>query len=112
VDVPPAQKHPGDYQPGDYVTFSDVLRNAQGKAVGTEAGAGLITRIDASTVQVYYTMALQLPGGQIAAQGISSNAPTKHLAVVGGTGRYLDAAGNLQLVENGDGTGRLTLTLR
>jgi Allene oxide cyclase barrel like domain len=112
IDVPPVQRHPGDYQPGDYVTFSDVLRNGRGTAVGTEAGSGLITRIDATSIQVYYSMAVQLPGGQLAAQGISSNAPTKHLAIVGGTGRYVDASGDLQLVENGDGTGRLTLTLR
>jgi hypothetical protein len=51
-------------------------------------------------------------GGQIAAQGISSTAPTKRLAVVGGTGEYTGASGYLELVENGNGTGRLTLVLR
>ena len=49
--------------------------------------------------------AVQLAGGQLAAQGIASNAPVKHLAIVGGNGRYLDARGDLELVENGDGTG-------
>ena len=112
VHVPRVPPQPGDYQAGDYVKFNDVLRNGQGKAVGTEAGSGVITRIDASSVEVVYSMAVQLPGGQLAAQGISSNAPTKHLAITGGTGQYVGAAGDLELIENGDGTGRLTLTLR
>jgi hypothetical protein len=108
VDVPPVH----EFQPGDYVTFGDILRNDRGTRVGTEAGTGMITRIDSSGVQVYFSMAVQLAGGQLAAQGIASNAPVKHLAIVGGNGRYLDARGDLELVENGDGTGRLTLILR
>jgi len=32
--------------------------------------------------------------------------------ITGGTGTYLNVAGDLQLIENGDGTGTLTLTLR
>jgi hypothetical protein len=112
IDVPPLQQHRGDYRPGDYAVFSDVLRNARGRAVGTEAGSGLITKVSSTGAQVYFTMAVQIAGGQIAAQGISSTAPTKRLAVVGGTGQYTGASGLLELVENGDGTGRLTLILR
>lgn len=112
VDVPPVQQHDGDYLPGDYVTFGDVLRDARGKQVGTEAGTGMITRLDSTSVQVFYSMAIQLPGGQLAAQGIASNAPDKHLVITGGTGSYLGAVGDLRLVENGDGTGSLTLSLR
>jgi hypothetical protein len=108
VDVPPLHQ----YQPGDYVTFGDVLRNDRGTQVGTEAGSGMITRIDSSGIQVYFSMAVQLAGGQIAAQGIASNAPAKNLVIVGGNGKYLGARGDLELVENGDGTGKLTLILR
>jgi hypothetical protein len=32
--------------------------------------------------------------------------------IVGGNGKYLGARGDLELVENGDGTGKLTLILR
>ena len=112
IDVPPLQQQPGDFQPGDYVTFSDDLLDAHGNHVGTEAGSGMITRLDSTTVQVFYSMAIELAGGQIAAQGIASNAPDKHLVITGGTGTYLNIVGELQLTENGDGTGSLTLTTR
>jgi hypothetical protein len=112
IDVPPLQQHEGDYQPGDYVIFSDVLTNRAGQAVGAEGGSGLITQVGASGVQLYYSLAIQLPGGQITAQGLSSPAPAKRLALTGGTGDYTGASGSLDLVENGDGTGSLTLTLR
>ena len=112
IDVPPLQQQPGDFQPGDYVTFSDDLLDAHGNHVGTEAGSGMITRLDSTTVQVFYSMAIELAGGQIAAQGIASNAPDKHLVITGGTGTYLNIVGELQLIENGDGTGSLTLTMR
>ena len=44
IDVPPLQQHDGDYQPGDYVVFSDVLTNRAAHPVGTEGGSGLITQ--------------------------------------------------------------------
>jgi hypothetical protein len=80
--------------------------------VGTEAGSGVITKVSSTGAQVYFSMAVQIAGGQIAAQGISSTAPTKRLAVVGGMGEYTGVSGYLELVENGDGTGRLTVVLR
>ncbi|MDX6368235.1 MAG: hypothetical protein QOK30_3311 [Nocardioidaceae bacterium] len=110
IDVPPRAHRPGDYQPGDYVVFSDKLMRA-GRMVGKEAGSGLVTRLTKTSVQVYYTLAIKLSGGQIAAQGLSSNAPTKRLAITGGTGRFTDVSGHLDLVEFRHGTGTLTLTL-
>jgi hypothetical protein len=112
IDVPPRATHPGDYRPGDYTVFSDVLTNPAGRRVGTEGGSGLITKISNSGAQVYYTMAVRLDGGQIAVQGLASPAPDKRLAVVGGTHEFLGARGNLHLVERRDGTGRLVITLR
>jgi hypothetical protein len=112
IDVPPRQRHPGDYQPGDYVTFSDRLLNQSGMVVGTEGGSGLITKLTSTQIQLNYTMTVKLRGGQIAAAGLSTNAPTKRLAIVGGTRHYEGATGHLVLVENGDETGELTITLR
>jgi hypothetical protein len=112
IDVPPLQQHDGDYQPGDYVVFSDVLTNRAAHPVGTEGGSGLITQVNSTTIQLYYSLAIQIPGGQLTAQGLSSPAPAKRLAITGGTGVYTGAAGSLDLIENGDGTGSLTLTLR
>ena len=72
----------------------------------------LITRVSGTTIQLYYSLAIQIPGGQLTAQGLSSPAPSKRLAITGGTGVYTGAAGSLDLIENGDETGSLTLTLR
>ena len=54
-----------------------------------------------------------LYGGQIVAQGRASNAPVKTLAVVGGTGAYVGAHGELVLTElgNAENTGTLRITL-
>ena len=107
VDVPPA--NPDSVGLGDYAVFSDQLLDGKGHAVGTEGGSGLVTNVTEG--QVFFTLAIQLPHGQIAASGLSSPAPSKELAVTGGTGRYVGAQGRLDLVENGDGTGSLVITL-
>jgi hypothetical protein len=111
IDVPPLQRTNGDYQPGDYTVFSDILTNRAGKRVGTEGGSGLITKVSSSGAQIYFTLAIKLPHGQIAAAGLASTAPHKRLAIVGGTGTYHGANGRIDLIENGDGTGSLKLTL-
>lgn len=112
IDVPPLQRTDGDYQPGDYAVFSDILTNPAGRTVGTEGGSGLITKVSPSGAQVYFTLAIKLHNGQLAAAGLASTAPHKRLSIVGGTGAYTGANGRVDLVENGDGTGSLTLTLR
>lgn len=109
VDVPPA--NPNGVGLGDYAVFSDQLLDRKGHVVGTEGGSGLVTKISKTEAQVFFTLAIQLPHGQIAASGLSSPAPSKQLAVTGGTGRYVGARGHLDLVENGDGTGSLVITL-
>jgi hypothetical protein len=111
IDVPPLQARPGDYKAGDYVTFGDVLVDRAGHHMGTEAGTGMITRVDRSGVQVFYSMAIELRGGQIAGSGIGSPDPHKHLAVTGGTGAFTGASGSVSVVENGDGTGALTIRI-
>jgi Dirigent-like protein len=112
IDVPPLQRSQGDYQAGDYTVFSDVLTNRAGTPVGTEGGTGVITMVSSSGAQIAYSLSIQLPAGQIAAMGLGSPDPHKHVAVVGGTGSYTGADGYLDVIENGDGTGSLTITLR
>jgi hypothetical protein len=113
IDVPPLRRNKSDIQPGDYAVFSDVLTDRAGRRrVGREGGSGLVSRRTSTGAEVYFSLAIKLHHGQIEAQGLASIAPRKTLAVVGGTGRYADANGHLVLVENGDGTGSLTVTLR
>jgi allene oxide cyclase-like protein len=112
IDVPPLAQHEGDYRPGDYAVFSDVLTDRKGAKVGVEGGSGLITKVTPTGAQVHFTMTIQLHSGSITAQGLSSTAPHKRLALTGGTGRYVGAQGHLDLVEHGDGTGTLVVDLR
>ena len=94
---------------GDYVIFHDLL-SSRGKQVGDEGGTCPI--VDATEGLIHCTGTMRLPGGQIAFQGLTTAAPTKELAVTGGTGRYQGAGGEVTLVESGDGTGTLTVRLR
>jgi hypothetical protein len=111
VDVPPLGKNKNDISIGDYALFSDQLLDRTGHVVGTEAGSGLITKVTTTEAQIFFTLAIQLPHGQITASGLSSPAPSKELAITGGTGRYVGAEGRLNLLEHGDGTGSLVITL-
>ena len=112
VDVPPLANQPGDYGPGDYATFGDVLTNSTGRRVGTEAGSGLITGVSATGAQIFFSMAIHLHDGDITAAGIGSADPHKSLVVTGGTGTFLGAQGDVHLVEFRHGTGTLRITLR
>ena len=108
VDTPPE----GELQPGDYSVFSDRLLDRAGRVVGRQAGSGLVTKVRATGAQAYFSLAIKLSEGQLAVQGLASTAPTKRLAVVGGTGLYTGADGHAILVERGDGTGTLTISVR
>jgi len=112
IDVPPLQRRDGDFKAGDYAVFSDVLTDQAGRRVGAEAGTGMITHVDKTGAQIYYTMAIELRGGQITGSGLGTPDPRKHLAVTGGTGTFTGARGSIRLVENGDGTGTLEIALR
>ncbi|WP_315097701.1 allene oxide cyclase barrel-like domain-containing protein [uncultured Cellulomonas sp.] len=99
---------------GDQIVFEDVLLR-DGVQVGAGGGACTVTAVVpadppiALSCQVSY----QLADGQVVAQGRASNAPVKTLAVVGGTGRYVGASGELVLTElgNAENTGTLRITL-
>ena len=94
---------------GDYVVFHDVLLS-DGQEVGDEGGTCPI--VDVAQGLIHCAGTVRLPGGQITFQGLTTTAPTKQLAVTGGTGRYQGVGGEATLVENPDQTGTLTLRLR
>lgn len=101
----------GDGAPslGDYVVFHDVLL-ADGGQVGDEGGTCPL--VDVEQGLIHCTGTIRLQGGQITFQGLTTTAPTKHVAVTGGTGRYQDVSGQATLVEFPDQTGTLTIRLR
>jgi hypothetical protein len=101
----------GDGAPslGDYPVFHDtLLRN--GEEVGDEGGTCPI--VDVEQGLIHCTGTIRLADGQLTFQGLTTTAPTKQLAITGGTGRYQGAGGEATLVEFGDDTGTLTIRLR
>lgn len=94
---------------GDYTVFHDILLR-DGQQVGDEGGTCPI--VDIQQGLIHCTGTIRLPGGQLTFQGLTTTAPTKLMAITGGTGRYQGAAGEATLVEFGDDTGTLTIRLR
>jgi hypothetical protein len=94
---------------GDYTVFHDILLR-DGQQVGDEGGTCPI--VDIQQGLIHCTGTIRLPGGQLTFQGLTTTAPTKLVAITGGTGRYQGAAGEATLVEFGDDTGTLTIRLR
>jgi hypothetical protein len=106
---------------GDLLVFQDrVFRKGTKTKVGVQGGSCIVTALLGKGFQTHCTGTVSLAGGQITFQGLVTDAPRKVMAVVGGTGNYESAAGELIFVENGDGTnsgkddgtGTLTIDLR
>jgi hypothetical protein len=104
----------GDPGPGigDQLVFQDDLMDLAGHHVGVEGGSCVITAALPDGFQTACLGTVSLADGQISYQGLVSNAPTKVLAVVGGSGRYRGASGEATLVEFGhDDAGTLTVSI-
>jgi hypothetical protein len=95
---------------GDQNVFEDVLLR-DGEEVGAGSGSCVITEVGPAGFSMQCDVTYQLEGGQIAAQGRATGDPVKSLAIVGGTGRYAGAGGEVTLTEFGDGTGSVVLRL-
>jgi len=93
---------------GDELTFYDLLFS-HGTQAGDEGGSCVV--VNASQPLANCTEVIRLQQGTITAEGLSGPPPTKHLAVAGGTGIYLNAGGEATVVEFGSTRGRLTLHL-
>jgi hypothetical protein len=99
-------------QPGpsaaDMIVFNDVLLR-DGQQVGHETGSCVV--VDPSGLS-NCTAVLTVDGrGTITYALENSPPPRKTLAVTGGSGAFRTAAGDGVLLEHGDGTGSLTLTI-
>jgi allene oxide cyclase len=80
---------------GDVLTFAnDVFDAANAHKVGTDQGYCLRVVAGASYECTWTTF---LPGGQIVVAGPFYDAKDSTLAITGGTGRYRDARGTMEL---------------
>ena len=96
---------------GDLLVFQDRILD-RGRQVGVQGGSCTITALlPGDHFQTHCAGTVALPGGQIAFQGLVTDAPEKRMAVVGGTGRYRAAAGELTVLELGNDVGTLTVRL-
>jgi hypothetical protein len=98
---------------GDQLVSSDRILRA-GQEVGRAGVTCSIVHADATTMTCNWTMAFDLPEGQITVAGLSigPNHPptepiTSTLAVTGGTGRYRSAGGTAEIVDSAQ-TERIT----
>ncbi|MDZ7752366.1 MAG: dirigent protein [Gammaproteobacteria bacterium] len=98
---------PGD-STGDLLTFDQPLLNETGEPIGTNSGFCVRTRIGHS-YQCQWT--LSLPDGTIQVAGREFDEGATMIPIVGGTGAYAGAAGEMRTVNNGDGTFTQTLYL-
>lgn len=91
---------PGD-SVGDILTFDQPLLNQQGEQIGNNSGTCIRTRVGHS-FQCQWTLTLE--NGSIQVAGREFDKGSSHIAIVGGTGRYTGITGQMESVNNGDGT--------
>ena len=91
---------PGD-SVGDILTFDQPLLNQQGEQIGNNSGTCIRTRVGHS-FQCQWTLTLE--NGSIQVAGREFEKGSSHIAIVGGTGRYAGITGQIESVNNSDGT--------
>jgi hypothetical protein len=99
---------PGD-SPGDVVTFDQPLLDAQHRPIGNNSGVCFRTRV-AHSYQCQWT--LSFDDGSIQVAGSEADSGASNISIVGGTGRYSGIYGEMESVNNGDGTFTQTLRYR
>lgn len=97
---------PGD-SVGDILTFDQPLLDEQGKNVGINSGTCIRTRVGHS-FQCQWTLTFE--NGSIQVAGREFDKGTSNIVIVGGTGTYAGISGEMDSVNNNDGT--FTQTLR
>jgi hypothetical protein len=107
---PPSYTDLGEpgFSAADVLVFNDHLLR-DGRQVGHEVGSCVL--VDASGLS-NCTGVITLDGdGTIAFAFENAPPPEKTLAITGGSGDFRSAEGDGTLLENGDGTGTLTLSV-
>jgi len=108
---------------GSLELFGAKLTDQAGKASGFLEGSIMTVDVLAGPTEHVLrkrSLTFMLPGGEIQAEGSSyyplneqeilANHPTR-IAIVGGTGKYVGASGQVQTVHRGDGTYTQTIEL-
>jgi hypothetical protein len=94
---------------GDEIVSHDLIFSADGKRVGYDAQTCMLTSL--RPPQLGCSLVFALPGGTITGQYIGAPPPHKLAAITGGTGKYIGAAGTIEVVESGHNiSDRNTLT--
>jgi len=96
---------PGD-SVGDILTFDQPLLNEQSEQIGNNSGTCIRTRVGHS-FQCQWTLTLE--NGSIQVAGREFDKGSSAIAIVGGTGHYAGISGQMESVNNGDGTFTQTL---
>lgn len=96
---------PGD-SVGDILTFDQPLLDKQGKQIGNNSGTCIRTRV-AHSFQCQWTLSLE--NGSIQVAGREFDKGSSHIAIIGGTGQYAGITGQMESVNNEDGTFTQTL---
>ena len=96
---------PGD-SVGDILTFDQPLLNEKAEQIGNNSGTCIRTPIGHS-FQCQWTLTLKNGSVQVAGREFDEGA--SEIAIVGGTGQYAGISGQMESVNNGDGTFTQTL---
>jgi hypothetical protein len=91
---------------GDILTFDQPLLNEKAEQIGNNSGTCIRTRIGHS-FQCQWTLTLK--NGSIQVAGREFDEGTSEIAIDGGTGQYAGISGQMESVNNGDGTFTQTL---
>lgn len=117
VTIADAREHPaqvidlgetGD-SAGDILVFDQPLLDAGGRGIGTNSGTCLRTR-PGHSFQCRWT--LSLANGDIQVAGREFDTGTSRISIVGGTGDYAGITGEMESINNEDGTFTQTLRYR
>jgi hypothetical protein len=96
---------PGD-SVGDILTFDQPLLDKQENRIGNNSGTCIRTRV-AHSFQCSWTLTME--NGSIQVAGREFDKGTSAIAIVGGTGRYAGITGQMESINNGDGSFTQTL---